>query len=147
MGDIRCSKCGEPWDAECIHEEISERVRLGNGSTASIGGKVYRGLRSPYPERRDPWDTTPRGAAPTAEARERYSKAYAKAYDAMRVEFRARGCAAFEAFSGGSAACSGEPILSADGLALVGLADELAGDGVDGLVSDLEDAQALGLFS
>jgi len=59
MGDIRCSKCGEPWDADTLHDEIASRL----------------------------------------------------------------------------------------GLALVGLADGLAGDDVDGLVSDLEDAQALGLFS
>lgn len=23
--DIRCRVCGEPWDAECIHDEVAER--------------------------------------------------------------------------------------------------------------------------
>lgn len=23
--DIKCRNCGEPWDAECLHEEVSER--------------------------------------------------------------------------------------------------------------------------
>lgn len=26
MTDIRCPKCGEPWDMDCIHEAIAEEV-------------------------------------------------------------------------------------------------------------------------
>mgnify|MGYP007099647021 CR=1 FL=1 len=25
MADIRCSRCGEPWDIDCLHDEIEHR--------------------------------------------------------------------------------------------------------------------------
>lgn len=35
MADIRCRKCGEPWDADTIHEEVAERAYLGEETTYS----------------------------------------------------------------------------------------------------------------
>lgn len=26
MSDVRCPICGEPWDIDCIHEEVEARV-------------------------------------------------------------------------------------------------------------------------
>jgi len=148
MGDIRCSKCGEPWDADTLHDEIASRLQDGRGflvvdkwGTAKVP-HAFKPLRVPA----SPYGAESRGKsyAELAPARERYDKAYAKAYASMRAEWRARGCAAIESYG---AHCSAAPILSADGLALVGLVDELAGDDVDELVSDLADAEYLGLFS
>ena len=55
MSDIRCSKCGEPYDADSIHEEVSERAYIGEETTytevaaefAKDGCKAFRELYGP----------------------------------------------------------------------------------------------------
>ena len=27
--DLYCTRCGEPWDNDCIHDEVAERVESG----------------------------------------------------------------------------------------------------------------------
>lgn len=66
--DIYCPKCGEPWDMDSLHEEVSEH----------------------YPDR--PWEK----AGPPG-SRERQA-AYEPYYSQIRQDFRRFGCSALTAY-------------------------------------------------
>lgn len=40
--DIRCRRCGEPWDNDTIHEEVAERAYLGEETTYSEVAAEFR---------------------------------------------------------------------------------------------------------
>lgn len=72
--------------------------------------------------------------------RDQANRLYDRLFGAVRADFRARGCQAIE----GAAAtwCQVSPQGG-----LVSALFDLAGDDLDGFASDLQDAEALGLFS
>jgi len=63
---------------------------------------------------------------------------YEKLFDKARAEFRAKGC---EMFGTSHSDCSPERGQ------VFAIADELMGDDVDGAISMMEDAEAIGLFN
>lgn len=67
---MRCNRCGEPWDLDSLHDEIS----------AQHGDEIDR-LKTRLGDNywRDP----------------RFDKAYAKYFDAAREAFRKQGCGYF----------------------------------------------------
>lgn len=76
--DIKCRICGEPWDAECIHDEVAER----------------------HPDK--PWYTIDEPEIKDVYTRldSRYNKWYNHSiyetfYNEVRNEFRTKGCEAF----------------------------------------------------
>jgi hypothetical protein len=74
----RCGICGEPWDNENFHDEIESRLQDGRLTLPIIGQYEY-----------------PITARP-GEVKPRYDQdAYVAAYDALREEFRQKGCATF----------------------------------------------------
>lgn len=47
--DIKCPKCGEPWDMDCIHDEISDRHpdepwRIGGKHNQALYEQNYYGV-------------------------------------------------------------------------------------------------------
>lgn len=44
MADIRCRNCGEPYDNDTIHEEVSERALVGEVAT-------YRSVATEFAEK------------------------------------------------------------------------------------------------
>jgi hypothetical protein len=114
---MRCIRCGEPWDLDSIHDEISAQY-----------GDELEALRARY------------AGHP---ARYRYNDPFQAAYEKefflpAVARFRAEGCEYF------GETC--EPSLSALSRELFGMIAELNGDDVDGAESDLDDAEQLGLF-
>lgn len=97
--DIRCVKCGEPWDLDSLHDQVDPKAR--NGQKDGFGGKLY------------------------------------SSFSAARKAFYRDGCELFGASHG--------PIDPEKGAVVAALQD-LAGDDIDGLASDIEDAEALGLL-
>lgn len=67
MSDIYCPRCAEPWDLDCLNDEVSER--------------------------RPDLDYESRGRAGFVSA-EDYDRAYARALSEVRADFYRRGCAA-----------------------------------------------------
>lgn len=104
--DVRCVKCGEPWDIDSLHEHvITDKAEL------LLASKEYK-----------QWG----GFGP-----------FYGSFENARKKFYAIGCEAL-----------GEPCGTPDPQAgaVVSALQELAGDDVDGLASDIEDAEALGLL-
>lgn len=130
--DIRCGKCGEPWDTDCLHEEIAERLRYGGEFRLADGSfKRFRLRfdRLSYGER-------------TREQRDAHNKDYAKIWEAMRAEFRRDGCAALVSY--GAHCEAALPAAHRETLAMI---SDLAGGDVDFEADLLEDAEQFGLFS
>lgn len=101
--DIYCKRCGEPWDMDELHEEVSYRCD---------------------------------GATPEGDA-------YAQLYREVRGDFYARGCRAFTYATATAPWCE----VTGSGRATVaGVLYDVFGDDLDGVASDLADAEALGLF-
>lgn len=67
--DVRCCRCGEPWDLDSLHDEVHAR--------------------------RPDLDYNRRGQAGYASA-EDYAEQYPRAYEAVREDFTRRGCKALE---------------------------------------------------
>ena len=108
--DIRCVKCGEPWDMDCLHEEISYR-----GETGELAVPAFPG-------------TT------VGKAYDDYRKAYDALYRKVSGEFRAKGCEALTAYS--PAFCTPRSgFVNAATFA----AYELCGDDMDGAAALIED--------
>jgi hypothetical protein len=42
MSDIRCRNCGEPYDADTIHEEVAERAYVGTETTYSAVAAEFK---------------------------------------------------------------------------------------------------------
>lgn len=117
--DIRCSRCGEPWDHDSIHEEIDYRREMGTL-------KVL-----PLPE---PYDQS-------SPAYKRYRAVYDKAYSTVSGEFRSKGCEAFTfAVAGPCVRVESEATAAAQAVY------ELLGDDLDGAAAMLDDFSAAGLL-
>lgn len=110
--DIRCTRCGEPWDMDSLHEEAETRFVDRYGSTR-------REMREQLAESLIP--------------------DYQPIYQEVRTDFRERGCAALF-----GANCNVETI-GGTRARTASVLTELAGDDIDGLASDLELAEMLGI--
>ena len=107
--DIRCPKCGEPWDVECLHEEVEDRIAQGTLPKPDITGYHSYGYGQPAPL----YDTAQ----------------YGKLYDAVRGDFYRRGCPAlYGAKCANTAADPGVAMLY-----------DLLGDDLDGAAAMMED--------
>ena len=123
--DIYCPICSEPWDMDTLHDEISERIAIGD--LAALPD--HDGYNQSSPKYR--------------EYREVYDGYYAK----VREEFYSKGCNAMYAFSGGpNSWCKPDtnPGLTR-GAAMTALAS-IMGDDLDGIASMMEDAEYMGMF-
>ena len=40
--DITCPRCGEAWDNDCIHDEVSERALLGQVTSYDAVAREFR---------------------------------------------------------------------------------------------------------
>lgn len=120
--DIYCRKCGEPWDMDTLHDEISERIAIGD--------------LAPLPERDIRKHTSPEY--------KRYLQVYDGYYRRVREEFYSKGCKALYAFTGGTASWC-VPKVSPQGSAMGAMID-IMGDDLDGIASMMDDADALGMF-
>lgn len=110
--DIRCGRCGEPWDLDSLHEEAETRFEGQFGQTRrEMRGVLSEDLLPPY----EP------------------------IHRAVREDFRRRGCAALF-----GATCNETPNRTAAIVADAFM--DLAGEDLDGLANDLEDAEALGIL-
>jgi hypothetical protein len=114
--DIKCQICGEPWDAECIHDEVAER----------------------HPDK--PWYTEDEPEIRDVYTRldSRYNKwynhnIYEPLYKVVKDEFAKKGC---EAFSYGSH--NRETIDPAKN-AIYGSILDFFSDDIDAAVGGIED--------
>lgn len=118
--NIYCRICGEEWDMDSIHEEISERIATGLLPVLPPNGDYRPG--------------------PVYDA---YQKAYAAHYSTVRDEFYSNGCAAFHALLGSTPSdCKPQPkspdgqLTRAEGMAVL---IDLLGDDLDGIASMMDD--------
>jgi hypothetical protein len=119
--DVRCPRCGEPWDFDTLHDATSEAE--------------YR-----VPFYRDDADRRAYRVNPD------YDKgAYAEAVRTVQGDFRARGCIAITERLVGPTAKACEPNGTLAAAASSALMD-IMGDDFDGVASELEDAEAAGLI-
>lgn len=124
--DIYCRTCGEPWDMDTLHDEISERIAAGDLAPLPDRGPDFHG-----------------------EQYQTYRKVYDGYYDTVRNEFYSKGCKALHRFTGGSASwCQPKPkpadgrLTRAEGMSVL---IDLLGDDLDGIASMMEDAEYLGM--
>lgn len=107
--DIRCPVCGEPWDMDCIHEEVEYR----------------------YPDK--PWYN----------ADGKYNQQiYDTYYKPTLREFGQKGCEALTAFGG----THNELSKDDNSAKLSSMLFDVLGDDIDGIASELDDAEYLGLI-
>lgn len=106
--DVRCSRCGEPWDLDTLHDEVHAR--------------------------RPDLDYNRRGRPGYASAEE-YAEQYPAAYDAVREDFTRRGCAALTR-SQGSADCEPSPRGQTAAMVYDLLGDDF--DGAAAMLEDAE---------
>lgn len=102
--DIYCKRCGEPWDMDEIHEEISARLRAG-------------ALDADAP--------------------------YEAHYSTVKREFFRLGCGAFTDVVGEGYVCADTGSARAHVAAVL---YDAFGHDLDGVASDLADAEYLGVF-
>lgn len=114
---MRCPKCAEPWDMDCLHDEVEERYPT-----------ELEELERRYPIRSSSEDSRS------------YYAAYEPLFDAVRADFYARGCVALESYGARCAPAPASDVLLADELEVIGMVYELLGDDVDGAEAMLEDA-------
>jgi len=129
--DIYCRTCSEPWDMECIHEEIAERIDMG--------------VFAPLPDND--------GYRQWTDQYKKYRAVYDDYYHTVHIEFRRQGCGAFWAFSGRA---EGEkpswcvPKESTSGKLTAGEAMsvlmDLCADDLDGAASMMDDAYSMGMI-
>jgi hypothetical protein len=122
--DIYCRTCNEPWDMDTLHDEIQERIAIGD--------------LPPLPDRGDKF------SGPQYDA---YRKVYDGYYKVVRDDFYRNGCKAMYAFSVGEPSWCSEPERIGNlsrGEAMSALAD-IMGDNLDGIASMMDDAIAFGM--
>lgn len=122
--DIYCRTCGEPWDMDTLHDEISERIAIGD--------------LAPLPDRGDKFH---------GEQYEAYRKVYDAHYTTVREDFYRRGCKAMYAFSGGEPSwCKPKEQEGFTRQVAMGALIDMLGDDLDGIASMMEDAEYMGMF-
>jgi hypothetical protein len=124
--DIRCPKCGEPWELDSIHVALEER----------------------YLNKPRPW-MVPNNDFQANEIFRYELKSdqtiYDKYFNEVRKDFMLRGCVAL----GGNATwCNevAEDFRSQGGSDIARAIYDIMGDDIDGAASAFEDAEMLGLF-
>lgn len=123
--DIYCPVCSEPWDMDTIHDEIKDRITIGD--------------LAPLPDHDDYNTASPKY--------QEYRAVYDAYYTKVRNEFYAKGCNAMYAFSGGpNSWCKPDtsPGMTR-GMAMSALAS-IMGDDLDGIASMMDDAEYMGMF-
>jgi len=125
--DVYCRICGEPWDMECIHDEIKDRI--------------LQGALKPLPDHAN--------YRPGPQYDE-YRQVYDSYYQQVRGEFYRSGCKAFWAFRGALAGdtpswCVKREETRGTTMAMSALIGVM-GDDLDGIASMMDDAQAMGLL-
>jgi hypothetical protein len=112
---VRCKFCGEQWDFDSLHEEVSYRF-----------GNQVEALREKYKNHPD---------------RHRYNDPFQKEYEVffndVREDFYKAGCAAI----GGNDCRKTHPKPNS----IVDAMQDLLGDDMDGLQATMEDMEYLGL--
>lgn len=123
--DIYCPICSEPWDMDTLHDEISERIAIGD--LAALPD--HDGYNQSSPKYRE------------------YREVYDGYYTKVREEFYSKGCNAMYAFSGGpNSWCKPQTDAGLTrGMAMSALAS-IMGDDLDGIASMMEDAEYMGMF-
>lgn len=121
--DIYCSRCGEPWEQETLHEEVSHR----------------------YPN--EPWfvEEKPEGIwSHTNDSGLWHNQTiYEKYFNEIRREFTSKGCKTFTVYNDGVSSWCDEHANKKN--SIYGSLMELAGDDIDFAASMMEDAERLGL--
>ena len=119
--DIRCPRCGEPWDMDCLHEEV-----------------LYRNPSKPWYV-----ETKPEGdvyAWLDKQTNLWYSQAvYSTYFEPVSKEFRRNGCVALTSYN--TTVCD-----KFEGSGLVSAIYDILGDDLDGIAAELEDAENMGLL-
>lgn len=110
---MKCVHCGEPWDNDCLHEEISWRIEHGGTMACRVIG------------------TYPRSGNPRYDQHE-----YGELYEQIRQEFYKSGCKVFTAYG---ARCSNAkaPSILKERLDVL---TSLLGEDHDGIDAMMEDA-------
>lgn len=117
--DIYCTRCGEAWDMDCLHDEIDLRGKQGL-------------LKVPAAPASYDWGDP---------GYQRYREAYEKCYATVREDFLTRGCVALTTY--GMAQC--EKRESNTTAAMSAMA-ELMGDDLDGVAAMMDDFAAMGML-
>src|SRR5688572_18485078 len=110
MSDMYCSRCREPWDMDCLHDEVKHR----------------------NPD--NPWFTKEKPEGFTWEDNGLWynPEVYQEYYQPIQKEFRTKGCAALTSYTNGCYA----PATYADD---IGAVYEIMGDDLDGAIGFMED--------
>lgn len=87
--DIYCPKCGEPWDMDSLHDEISHRLPNLDFKALSEGAKKFAGQEFKSLDQVSPEQ------APFLAEYKLYRKKYDEAYRSIQLDFRKNGCIAF----------------------------------------------------
>lgn len=125
--DIRCPVCGEPWDMDTLHDEVSERIAAGIFAPLPERGNYYSSTDPQYQE---------------------YRKVYDGYYSTVRKDFRSKGCNGLIAFTGGNTSwCKPQQAREDGKLTAASAASvlmDIMGDDLDGVASMLDDLEYMG---
>lgn len=122
MADVICSKCGEPWELDTLHEEVSAR----------------------YPEM--PWfqPEKPEGFSyQDSQGNWQNQKVYEIYFNTVRRDFQSRGCEAL--YSLGNVSHNAETLNPAK-YGIMGAIMEMNGSDIDAAIGDMADAEMYGLL-
>lgn len=120
MADVRCPICGEPWELDTLHDEVSHRFPT-----------------KPWYQAEKPDEFTYQNS----EGRWHSQKAYEVYFKIVRKEFNLKGCEALTSYGGGHNKDTIDPKNSVYGQIM-----EFNGDDIDAAIGDMETAEAWGLI-
>lgn len=124
MADIYCPRCGEPWDLECIHDEVAHRWPEKPWFVDENPGDVY----ARFDKERGKWYSQPE---------------YEKLFKAIKDDFFRKGCVILTAYTDGECEVNPDTLMKRSvQQALI----DIMGDDIDGVISEMEDAEQMGLF-
>lgn len=129
-----CTNCGESWDLDSVHEEVSARwPNHPWESPAQTAEYAYWGA--------SPWERSRMTKPPARSHAEQDADQarYERFFNEVLADFRQRGCTAL-----GGSAC--ESSLAEGPRELIETITRLGGSDTDGIESELEDAEFFGLF-
>lgn len=116
--DIYCTRCGDAWDMDTLHDVVDERIKAG----------MYAPLDKPSVYYGPEYDD--------------YSKKYAVYYNEVRDDFYSRGC---ESLTGWNLTCEKHDGANNRAMLMSAMVDML-GDDLDGIASMMDDADFMGLI-
>lgn len=119
--DVYCTKCGEPWDMESIHDEVEMR----------------------FIDKPRPW-MIPNNDLPDGVYELKHDQTiYEKCLNEVKNDFVRRGCVAL---GGDVEWCNSHSRKPNSRAEISALAFELMGNDIDGVASEMDDAEYFGLF-